>query len=120
MRDILVAGNWKMNGSTTGNAELVAGIVAGVPSAEHVKLLICPPFPYLAAIAAAAEGSGVATRVELWVVHELGVSIARSESRAWCHASATLAAMSAASRTVTGPAVNRLESGIPFTKSLTI
>ena len=29
MRDILVAGNWKMNGSTAGNAALIAGIVAG-------------------------------------------------------------------------------------------
>ena len=53
MRDILVAGNWKMNGSTAFNTELVTGIVAGVPESERVKLLICPPFPYLSAVAAA-------------------------------------------------------------------
>ncbi|NOR66849.1 MAG: triose-phosphate isomerase, partial [Woeseiaceae bacterium] len=47
MRDFLVAGNWKMNGKTTSNAELVAGIVAGAPESGRVELLICPPFPYL-------------------------------------------------------------------------
>jgi len=49
-----------MNGSTTGNAELVAGIVAGLPVADHVKLLICPPFPYLNAVVDAVAGSHVA------------------------------------------------------------
>ena len=72
MRDILVAGNWKMNGSTTGNAELVAGIVARAPVAEHVKLLICPPFPYLATVAAAAAGSGVAVGAQNVSEHESG------------------------------------------------
>ena len=31
MRRNLVAGNWKMHGSHTANAELLAGIVAGRP-----------------------------------------------------------------------------------------
>ena len=31
MRDFLVAGNWKMNGSIAANAELASGIVEGVP-----------------------------------------------------------------------------------------
>jgi triosephosphate isomerase len=52
MRDILVAGNWKMNGDLAGNAELVAGIVAGQPDSKRVKLLVCPPFPYLASASA--------------------------------------------------------------------
>ena len=42
MRDILVAGNWKMNGSSAANAELVAGIVAGVPEGSGFSLLVCP------------------------------------------------------------------------------
>ena len=49
MRGYLVAGNWKMNGSKAANAELVDGIVAGMPQSDSVELLICPPFPYLAA-----------------------------------------------------------------------
>ena len=36
MRNFLIAGNWKMNGSTAGNAELIAGIVAGAPQSDRV------------------------------------------------------------------------------------
>lgn len=57
MRGFLVAGNWKMNGSQAANAELVAGILAAMPASDTVRLLICPPFPYLAAVAGQVEGS---------------------------------------------------------------
>ncbi|MFV2093767.1 MAG: triose-phosphate isomerase [Hyphomicrobiales bacterium] len=57
MRDFLIAGNWKMNGSTASNAELTSGIVEGLPTAANVILLICPPFPYLASAAAQIAGS---------------------------------------------------------------
>lgn len=57
MRGYLVAGNWKMNGSNAANAELVDGIIAGLPSAEAVDVLICPPFPYLGAMADKVRGS---------------------------------------------------------------
>lgn len=57
MRGFLVAGNWKMNGSQAANAELVAGILAAMPASDTVQLLICPPFPYLAAVAGQVEGS---------------------------------------------------------------
>lgn len=57
MRGFLVAGNWKMNGSQAANAELVAGILAAMPVSDTVRLLICPPFPYLAAVAGQVEGS---------------------------------------------------------------
>jgi len=59
MRDFLVAGNWKMNGGAAVIAELVAGITAGAPETDTVKLLVCPPFPYLAAVAAELEDSSV-------------------------------------------------------------
>ena len=72
MRNILVAGNWKMNGSSAGNAELVRGIVAGAPRSDNVKLLICPPFPYIAAVAAQAAGSGVAVGAQTVSEHESG------------------------------------------------
>ena len=72
MRDFLIAGNWKMNGSTAFNADLVAGIVAGAPAAQNVKLLICPPFPYIAAVAEAADGSGVAVGAQNVSQHASG------------------------------------------------
>ncbi|MDH3338884.1 MAG: triose-phosphate isomerase [Gammaproteobacteria bacterium] len=72
MRDFLVAGNWKMNGSSAGNAELVAGIIAGAPRSDRVRLVICPPFPYLAPVAAQAAGSGVAVGAQTVSQHESG------------------------------------------------
>ena len=72
MRDFLIAGNWKMNGSTAFNGELVSGIVAGVPKADRVKLLVCPPFPYLAAVVAAAAESGVAVGAQNVSEHASG------------------------------------------------
>lgn len=60
MRDILVAGNWKMNGDSASNSALLAGILAGTPDNDRIKLLVCPPFPYLAATAHQIAGSGLA------------------------------------------------------------
>ena len=72
MRNFLVAGNWKMNGNSAANAELVAGILAGVPATDAVKLLVCPPFAYLAAVAAALEGSSVSLGAQTVSEHEAG------------------------------------------------
>jgi triosephosphate isomerase len=72
MRDYLVAGNWKMNGSSTANAELVAGIIDGIPGGSGFSLLVCPPFPYVAAIAAQADGSAVSVGAQNVSEHEKG------------------------------------------------
>ena len=72
MRGYLVAGNWKMNGSNAANAELVDGIVAGMPQSDSVELLICPPFPYLAAMAAKLSGTGVALGAQNVSRHQAG------------------------------------------------
>ncbi len=72
MRGYLVAGNWKMNGSNAANAELVDGIIGGMPQSDTVELLICPPFPYLGAIAAKLPGTGVALGAQNVSQHEAG------------------------------------------------
>lgn len=72
MREILVAGNWKMNGSNAANSALVSGIVDGVPAGAGFRLLVCPPFPYLAPIAAQLAGSGVALGAQTVSEHEAG------------------------------------------------
>jgi len=72
MRDILVAGNWKMNGSSAANAELVAGIVAGVPQGSGFSLLVCPPYPYLGSVVAQTEGSAVSVGAQNVSEHEKG------------------------------------------------
>ena len=72
MRDFLIAGNWKMNGSTAANAELTYGILAGMPLSDSVKLLVCPPFPYLSALSQKLEGSKLALGAQNVSQHEAG------------------------------------------------
>jgi len=61
-----------MNGSNAANAELVDGIVAGMPQSDSVELLICPPFPFLAAMAAKLSGTGVALGAQNVSQHQAG------------------------------------------------
>ena len=72
MRKFLVAGNWKMNGDKTRNRELVAGIIAGSAPSEAVEVLVCPPFPYLDAVAEQADGSHVMVGSQNVSEHESG------------------------------------------------
>lgn len=57
MRRKLVAGNWKMHGSHTANAELLAGIHGARPFACDVA--VCVPYPYLSETAVALAASEV-------------------------------------------------------------
>ena len=59
MRKYLVAGNWKMNGSTAANLELCDGIVSDLPTSDRVELLVCPPFPYLESTGRKLAGTSV-------------------------------------------------------------
>ncbi|MGK7297302.1 MAG: triose-phosphate isomerase [Candidatus Wenzhouxiangella sp. M2_3B_020] len=54
----LVAGNWKMNGSTDMAESLAAAVGRGAGGASDVAIL--PPFPYLATVAKALAGTDVA------------------------------------------------------------
>lgn len=51
MRQALVAGNWKMNGTRAQAAALVDGILAGIDSVANVEIVLCPPFIYLPLLA---------------------------------------------------------------------
>jgi triosephosphate isomerase len=57
MRNRLVAGNWKMHGSRAGNRALLDALVAGIGELEGVECVVCPPFPFLAEVAAQLGGS---------------------------------------------------------------
>jgi len=59
MRTKLIVGNWKMNGSRTGNATLLEGIVAGMDDTP-VEVVVCAPAPYLHQCEALLAGSKVA------------------------------------------------------------
>jgi triosephosphate isomerase len=47
MRQPLIAGNWKMNGSKADTVDLLNGIKAGAADLSKVEIAVCPPFPYL-------------------------------------------------------------------------
>lgn len=59
MRKILVAGNWKSNGTASSNKALVEKLNALVPGA-NVDLLVCPPFIYIPSTLEWASGGHLA------------------------------------------------------------
>jgi triosephosphate isomerase (TIM) len=70
MRRKLVAGNWKMHGSHTANAGLLAAIVGARPFACDVA--VCVPFPYLSEAAVALAGSDIRWGAQDCSMHEQG------------------------------------------------
>jgi len=60
MRQPLVAGNWKMNGSLDSIKALVEGIKAGLDSVITAEMAVCPPFVYISQVAAMLDGSSIA------------------------------------------------------------
>lgn len=58
MRQAMVAGNWKMNGSSESVKELISGINAGL-SGVSAEVVVCPPFVYLSGVVASTSDSAV-------------------------------------------------------------
>ena len=58
----LVVGNWKMHGSRAFNAELIQGLLVAdlAATAPRADVAVCPPFVFLADVAAALQGSTIA------------------------------------------------------------
>ena len=59
-RNLLIAGNWKMNGSVSGNRELVTGLLEGVGDGGDTQMLLCPPYVYLSEVSAWLAGGPIA------------------------------------------------------------
>ncbi len=57
MRQPLVAGNWKMNGSTDSIKTLVEGIKAGIDTVTTAEMAVCPPYVYIPQVASMLAGS---------------------------------------------------------------
>ena len=58
MKKQLIAGNWKMNGSSESNAALVTALTAGAASAQCL-VAVCVPAPYLAQVQLLVAGSRI-------------------------------------------------------------
>lgn len=59
MRQPLVAGNWKMNGSLDSATTLIEGIKAGLSAVTTAEMVVCPSFVYIPQVAAMIKGSGI-------------------------------------------------------------
>ncbi len=59
-RPKFVAGNWKMYTTRTAAKELAAAIVKDLPPDTATRVAVCPPFPWLVAVADVLKGSPVA------------------------------------------------------------
>jgi triosephosphate isomerase len=71
MKKKLIAGNWKMNGSTAANAALVQQLLAGVGQAG-CDIAVCVPAPYLAEVGALVKGSAIAVGAQDVSAHDAG------------------------------------------------
>ncbi|MBI3471034.1 MAG: triose-phosphate isomerase [Candidatus Solibacter usitatus] len=60
MRKTIIAGNWKMYKTVAEAKAFFQRFVELVREAAHCEIVVCPPFPALAAAAEAAAGSNVA------------------------------------------------------------
>jgi triosephosphate isomerase len=58
-RKLLIAGNWKMNGSLGDSRQLVAALRAGVSANAAATMLLCPPYVYLPAAREWLQGSPI-------------------------------------------------------------
>lgn len=72
MRRKLIAGNWKMNGSVSANASLLAEISAGGVDVAKADVLVCPPFPYLTQALDKVQGTAIAVGAQDCSVHDAG------------------------------------------------
>lgn len=59
-RNLLIVGNWKLNGSKGKNRELIAGLLEGASGTGKAEMLVCPPYVYLDQVATLISGSSIA------------------------------------------------------------
>jgi len=59
IRQKCVVGNWKMHTTAFEAQQLAKGVAEGISNTDHVTVVVCPPFPYLALVREMLHGSGV-------------------------------------------------------------
>jgi triosephosphate isomerase len=73
MRQPLVAGNWKMNGSRADSSALMQGIVSGLDGLQGVDVAVCPPFILIPMVGTLlGDGAAVAWGGQNLDVHDSG------------------------------------------------
>jgi triosephosphate isomerase len=59
IRQKFVGGNWKMHTTAFEAEQLAKGVIDGLAPTDHVTVILCPPFPYLALVGDMLKGSNV-------------------------------------------------------------
>ena len=72
MRQKVVVGNWKLNGSVAGNEALLKALLGGTPRNGSAGCAVCVPYPYLAQARALLEGTAIAWGAQDCSRHEKG------------------------------------------------
>jgi triosephosphate isomerase len=60
MRQPIIAGNWKMNGSRESIKVLLDGLKAGIGDVNSAEMVVCAPYIYLADVQQQLDGSAIA------------------------------------------------------------
>ena len=72
MRQPLVAGNWKMNGSSASIKSLLDGIAAGMSKVHRAAVAVCAPAIYIPQVQSQLQGSAIAWGGQDLSIHESG------------------------------------------------
>ncbi|MGD9256018.1 MAG: triose-phosphate isomerase, partial [Chromatiales bacterium] len=72
MRQVLVAGNWKMNGSRESIRSLLDGVTGGMGDVKNAEVAVCAPAIYIPLVEELLTGSEVAWGGEDLSVHASG------------------------------------------------
>ena len=60
MRQALVAGNWKLNGTFASIETLIGGLTEGVTQVNNAEVAVCPPYVYLPEVHGRLSGTAIA------------------------------------------------------------
>ncbi|MEJ2529736.1 MAG: triose-phosphate isomerase [Gammaproteobacteria bacterium] len=72
MRQPLVAGNWKMNGSRESVFELLNGIRDGIKTVTTAEVAVCPPYVYIPEVQGQLHGSAIVWGGQDLSLHQQG------------------------------------------------
>jgi triosephosphate isomerase len=72
MRPVIVAGNWKMNGTIPQTEALIGALLQGKSQNERVTVLVCPPFTSLQYAAKLLKGTRIGLGGQDMSEHESG------------------------------------------------
>jgi triosephosphate isomerase len=72
MRQMIVAGNWKMNGTIDETEKLINGLLTGNSKNDKVKVVVCPPYTSLLTASRLLKGSHIGLGAQDMSEHEKG------------------------------------------------